>query len=496
LRGLRLVSGTSKSALRGCEFRRNSPTAGGIGAVDFPGALTGGVDGIYSGFLFGEVLMNCSRAILLIAIVGVLAGAPVVSARRCTASDWPQWRGPNGDGTWVGAPKLADAWPKEGLPIVWRCEVGGGYAGVTVADGRVFLFDRLVDRGPGDPDNGMALGPILSEKERLLCLDAESGRELWQFAYPETYGDLDYGNGPRAAPTVAGDFVFMLGAFGKLHCLRVADGVVAWSKDLVKDFGGRPPTWGYSASPLVRGDSVVVVSGGDNGQSVLSLERGSGKLQWGSLSDKAGYTWPVAVQRDSQTHLVCWTPSHVRGIDARDGRPLWEYPYEITYGVSIATPIIHDGIVLVCGYWHGSRAIQLGGQPSDAKLKWEENRYLRGLMSQPLYRDGHVYLLDKQYGLTCFELATGKKLWDDRNTLTPRGRNPQASLIWLNDEDRILALNAEGELVLARINPQGYAEEARAKIIGPTWSHPGFFDRRVFARSDTELVCVELPVGE
>jgi len=435
-----------------------------------------------------------SRTSLLVAVAGISAVATMFPAPTCTASDWPQWRGPTGDGMWVGAPKISADWPEDGLPVVWRVEVGGGYAGVTVADGRVFLFDRHVERGPGDPKNGRPQGPILSERERLLCLDAETGRELWEFAYPETYGDLDYGNGPRAAPTVAGDLILTLGAFGKLHCLRVADGSTVWSKDLVKDFGGRPPTWGYSASPLVRDDGVVVVSGGDNDRSVLSLERSSGKLQWGSLSDKAGYTLPVAVQRDRHTQLVCWTPSHVRGIDARDGRALWEYPYEITYGVSIATPIIHDGIVLVCGYWHGSRAIQLGERSTDATLKWEEDRYLRGLMSQPLYRDGHVYLLDKQYGLTCFELATGTKLWDDGNTLTPRGRNPQASFVWLNDEDRILALNAEGELVLARINPQGYSEEARAKIIGPTWAHPGFSGRYVFARSDTELVCIELPL--
>jgi outer membrane protein assembly factor BamB len=426
--------------------------------------------------------------LMFLAFAGCIVGMPVESS----AFDWPQWRGPNGDGTWVGAPKISAEWSKDGLPVGWRADIGGGYAGVTVADGRVFLFDRQVERGPGDPDNAKPQGPILSEKERLLCLDSETGRELWQFAYPETYGDLDYGNGPRAAPTVTGDFVLTLGALGKLHCLRVADGSAVWSIDLIKDFGGRRPMWGYAAAPLVRGDSVIVVSGGENNRSVLSLDLSSGKRQWSSLSDKAGYTWPVAVQRDGHTQLVCWTPSHVRGIDARDGKPLWEYPYEITYGVSIATPIIHDGIVLVCGYWHGSRAIQLGQQPTDAKLKWEENRYLRGLMSQPLYRDGFVYLLDKQYGLTCFELATGKKLWDDKNTLTPRGRNPQATLLWLNDDDRILALNSEGELVLARVNPQGYSEEARAKIVGSTWAHPGFAGNRVFARSDTELVCIEL----
>ena len=114
-------------------------------------------------------------------------------------------------------------------------------------------------------------------------------------------------------------------------------------------------------------------------------------------------------------------------------------------------------------------------------------------MSQPLYRDGHVYLLDKQHGITCFELASGRKLWDDKNRLTPRGRNPHASLVWLGDSDRFIALNAEGELVQGRFRPGGYEETSRTKVIGFTWAHPAFAGEHVFARSDEELTCVRLP---
>ena len=159
-------------------------------------------------------------------------------------------------------------------------------------------------------------------------------------------------------------------------------------------------------------------------------------------------------------------------------------PYEITYGVAIAEPICREGLVLVCGYWNGSKAIRLGSQPQQAELAWEENKFLRGLMSQPLYRDGYVYLLDKQYGLTCFELTTSKKLWDDDNQMTPRGRNPHASLVWLGDVDRAITLNSEGDLVLARLNVTGYHEQPRTNIIGFTWAHPAFAGSRVYACSD------------
>jgi len=158
-------------------------------------------------------------------------------------------------------------------------------------------------------------------------------------------------------------------------------------------------------------------------------------------------------------------------------------------GVSIAKPIFQEGIVFVSGYWEGSKAIRPGKNPPDAKLIWEENQYLRALMSQPLYRNGYVYLLDKVYGLTCFNLQTGEKIWDDDNKMTPKGTNPHATMIWTGDEDRTLVLNSDGELILARFTPEGYIEQSRTKIIGHTWAHPAYAGNYVYARSDSELVC-------
>jgi outer membrane protein assembly factor BamB len=189
---------------------------------------------------------------------------------------------------------------------------------------------------------------------------------------------------------------------------------------------------------------------------------------------------------------VGWTPEHVVGLRIDDGQPLWQVPYKVTYGVSIASPIFHQGIVLVCGYWEGSKAIALGPRPQDARLLWEENRYLRGLMDPPLVRDGYVYLLDKQHGLVAFELAKGEKLWTDGNRLTPRDRNPQLSLVWLGDSDRAIGLNSEGELLLVRLTPQGFQELCRSKIVGRTWAHPAYAGRVAYARDDQQLVAVAL----
>jgi len=397
------------------------------------------------------------------------------STRSATAEDWPRWRGPRGDGTWQ-APALPEVWPAGGLKTVWRQAIGGGYAGVTVADGRVLTMDRQTQP---------------AEVERVLAFDAQSGEPLWKHEYPVAYGKLDYGNGPRAAPTVHAGRVYTLGAAGHVQCLDAATGKLLWSHYCVGQMQAKIPDWGFAASPVVWKNLVIVHVGVPRG-SFVAFDRESGQEVWRASNDPAGYATPIIVERSYGQQLVGWTPENVAGIALDNGHVDWQIPYKVTYGVSIATPIVRGDQLFVTGYWEGSKMIHLGKKADEATLAWEDNKNLRGLMSQPLERNGYVYSLDKTYGLTCFELATGKKLWDDGNHLTPRGRNPQATLVWLDKGDRIIALNAEGELILARLTPAGFEEQSRTKIIGPTWAHPGYAGRYVFARDDQELVCVEL----
>jgi outer membrane protein assembly factor BamB len=397
---------------------------------------------------------------------------------RDSGEDWPRWRGPRGDGTWH-APKLSEKWPAE-LKLRWRKPVGGGYAGVIVADSRVLLADRQT---------------APSECERVVCFDARTGDVRWTHTDAVTYGQLDYGNGPRAAPTVFDGRVYTVGATGKLNCLDLETGKVRWSANLVADFEGRMPTWGYAASPVIFRDTVIVHPGSAKGASVVALNRLTGKKVWASLSDEATYATPILIEQGGRVQLVCWTPSHIRGLDAATGEPLWEIPYQVTYGVSIATPVYHAGLVFVSGYWAGAKAIRIDSSGRKATLVWEDERSLRGLMSQPLCRDGYGYLLDKNFGLTCFELETGKRLWQDGHRVTPRDTNPQATLVWTGDGDRALILNAGGELILARLDPKGYTEIARGKVIGDTWAHPAYAGNAIYARDDHEIVCRELPVA-
>ena len=394
-----------------------------------------------------------------------------------SGEDWPRWRGPRGDGTW-NAPRLATPWPAEGLSPTWTRELGGGYGGVSVAAGRVYVMDRQ-----REPESA----------ERVLCFDGVTGEPLWLHQYSVDYQGVNYDNGPRSTPTVHESRVYTLGAIGHLYCFDAASGEIHWTKDLVKDFGARVPLWGLSASPLIFENLVIVHAGLEPNGSYAAFDLTTGEERWRCLPDGAGYATPILIERHGSTEIVGWTPNHVRGLEPATGNLLWSIPFEVNFGTAIADPIFHDGVVLVSSYYDGTKAIRLGAAPGEAEVAWEDRRNLRALMAQPLSRDGHVYLIDKRHGLTCFELNIGKKLWDDQNQLTPKGRNPQATLVWLNAEDRTIVLNSDGDLILARFNPQGPVEEARANIIDQTWAHPAYAGNCVYARSDTKLVCVVLP---
>jgi outer membrane protein assembly factor BamB len=403
-------------------------------------------------------------------------------AASIDAEDWPRWRGPRGDGSWQ-APVIPAKFPPGGPPVVWKAPIGPGFSGIAVAGGRVYTMDR----------------PPGTEDERIIALDEKTGAPIWEHRYRAAYGKLDYGKGPRCTPTVHDGRVYTLGAVGHVHCLDAATGHVLWSKDLIQDHGAKVPEWGFAASVVVEGDRAIVHAGLPGG-CYSAYDCRTGAELWRGGDDPVGYGTPIIVEHIGLKQLIGWTPEHIVAHRLDDGRLLWKYPYKVTYGVSIATPIFHEGTVLVCGYWEGSRAIRLGQSPEQADLLWEENRFLRGLMDQPLYRRGHVYLLDKQYGIVAFELAKGEKIWSDDNRLAPRGRNPQVSMVWLgnsdpsgkDDTDRAICLNEKGELILIRLSPMGLTEDSRATIIGETWAHPAYASQCCFARDDNEIVCVRL----
>ncbi|MFN9374667.1 MAG: PQQ-binding-like beta-propeller repeat protein, partial [Planctomycetaceae bacterium] len=219
------------------------------------------------------------------------------------AEDWPRWGGPRGNETWRG-PKLREQWPTEGLKRLWQRPLGGGYGGVAAVGDRVLVMDRQTEP---------------TERERLLCCDAATGREQWLYETPVEYGKLDYGNGPRAMPVIDGNRVYVLGALGHFACLELETGKLLWKYELRDSHGARIPTWGLAASPLILGQLVIVHPGGTPNACWVAFDKQTGKEVWRSGDDPAGYAIPVLVEAPSGPLLIGWSPTHIVGMLPRDG---------------------------------------------------------------------------------------------------------------------------------------------------------------------------------
>ncbi len=386
-------------------------------------------------------------------------------------ADWPGWRGPDGAGVWAGV-RLPEKFTAESIERRWRVPMGGGYSGIAVQGARVFTQDR--QKGP----------PAI---ERVVCLDRKTGGTLWAHSYAADYGDLDHPNGPRATPLVRDGLVYTFGAAGHLVCLEESAGKVVWRLDLVKEFEAKVPIWGHSASPVLWRDVLLVHAGARPGGTLLALHPQTGKERWRAIDDRPGYSTPIAVRFGGRDQILLWTADGAHGIDPSSGARIWEFPFKTSsYDVAIISPVFRKNRVFVSGYWDGAEVFEIedAGKPRSV---WKA-RVPGCLMATPLQRDGHVFVLDKNRGLSCLDWETGEILWDDGHKLTPPGRSPHASLVWA--DGRCVALNSEGELVVARLSPTGYEEIGRAAIIGPTWAHPAFAGQEVFARNDSEIVCV------
>ena len=454
------------------------------------------------------------RTTLAASLLAAFALLPPGSAR---ADDWPQWLGPQRDGVWRESGVL-DRFPAGGPKVRWRAPVGGGYAGPAVAGGRVYLTDRVLAEGARNPANPFNVTGI-SGKERVLCLDAGTGKVVWEHTYPCTY-EISYAAGPRCTPVVAGGKVYTLGAMGDLVCLDAANGDPVWSKNLPREYEAKVPLWGYAAHPLLDGNKLICLAGG-KGSVAVALDRDTGKEIWRSLSlqkepagseHQIGYCPPVIFQVGRTRQLIVWHSESVNGLDPETGKVYWSQPFSVKASMSIPTPRLAGDRLLVTGFYCGALLLKLDpNDPTAASVVWKsssrgerpgQTEKLHCVMSTPFIQDGYVYGVCSYGELRCLRLEDGKRVWQD---LRATGSQTEPTERWANaflvrNGDRVFLFNEKGDLIIARLTPQGYEEVDRAHVLKPTgnagrpvlWSHPAFAGRAMFARNDQEVVCVSL----
>jgi outer membrane protein assembly factor BamB len=403
-------------------------------------------------------------------ILGSLAGV-LTFAALAGAADWPQWLGPNHNGS---SPEtgLLTTWPKEGPKLLWKVPGGDGYSSIAVAGNRAYT---MVQRG---------------KDELVVCLDVANGKEIWARRAAPAYKDK-MGDGPRSTPAVEGGRVFAQSATGPLVCLDAEKGTVIWEHDLLKEFKAKNISWGLSASPLIEGDLVLAIPGA-TGAGVAAFQKDSGKLAWKAGSDKAAYASPVVVTVDGTRQAIFFTASELLAVDAKSGQELWQVPWATEYDCNICTPLaLGDQLFVSSGEKVGCALFKLAAKGKPTTV-WESKGPKSVLMTywaNAVPFEKHLYGLTGEYdsiaSLTCVDQATGKPTW----------KKDRFGLASVTLADGYLWITTpKGDLVLVAATPKEYQEKGRVKVMEESRyaSVPTIAGKKLFLRDRKDIYCLDI----
>jgi len=339
---------------------------------------------------------------------------------------------------------------------LWTAIVGEGYSTVVVKGGRVFTMGNQ------------------GGQDVVSCLDALTGRKVWNFSYP--CGAGEYG-GPRSTPTVDGNVVYTMSRDALAHCINATNGKVIWSKDLRKETGGEYPRWGFAASPLVRGGRIYYNVGGAG----IALD-GAGRVVWKSRGGTAGYASPMVHGKAKQESLLLFTGSGLVAVNPQSGKKLWEFPWDTSYGVNAADPIsFGEHVFISSNYGRGGALLNVSaGRPTAI---WQ-NRNMRNHFNSCVLLGGHFFGNDENT-LKCIDAATGVERWRSRGM-------GKGGLIAA--DRKLIVLTERGELLIANASPSGYTELARARVLdGTCWTAPTLANGLIYCRNhEGKLVCLDV----
>lgn len=381
------------------------------------------------------------------------------------AADWPNWRGPEFTGVSVETEWSAQ-WPATGPTLLWEAEVGIGFSSITVAEGRAYTM--------GNQD----------DQDVVTCLDAQTGQILWTHRYAEPRKANLYKGGPNATPTIAHGKVFTLSKEGKVFCLQADTGAVVWRRDIMTEDQAKKPMWGFSSSPLVRGETVYLNAGATG----MALRARDGSLLWQNGTGPAGYASLVPYGQEGGAPLIVFSGTEVAGVSSGTGEILWRQKWKTGWKVNAADPlVVAHGVFVASGHGKGCAYFKI----DDPVVT--EVYHSKTLRSQcyggVLYR-GYVYGFDgdvnKRAGaLVCLEPQTGQTMW--RQEKMGVGALMVAG-------DRLLVLENRGRLTVARAQPGGFEKLASAQILeGTCWTVPTLANGLIYARNAAgHLVCLDV----
>lgn len=382
-------------------------------------------------------------------------------------AEWHQWRGPNRDGISheIG---IVKNWAEDGPKELWRISLGEGFSGISISNGRTYTMYAKGD------------------DEIVVCLDAKTGKEIWRYLDDYLFENSQGGNGPRSTPTVDGDKVYVLSAYGRLVALDANTGKQLWDYDFTKAFGSKMPQHGFATSPIVEGNLLLVEAGGADGKAIIAFDKENGNIVWSTLSDPPAYSSPITVTINNTRQTVFFTADGLVSVSAQDGQVYWRYTWHTRFDVNASTPVFiaPDKIFISSGYDTGAAVVQI--KDTDGKLTVEEvwkNREMKNHFSSSILHDGYLYGFDNAI-FKCIDANTGEEQWKAR-------RFGKGSLIYAGGH--LIVLGDSGVLALVEATHTEFKEKTQAQVLsGRCWTPPTLSGGKLYLRNHEELACLDL----
>ncbi len=402
-------------------------------------------------------MKNTNRLIIAMVVVLIL-----ISAIHVFAQDWPQWRGVHRDGKVTGF-NMPKSWPKE-LTLKWRITVGAGDATPALVGDKLYVFTRQ------DAD------------EVTLCLDAGSGKELWQnkYAAQAVTGAAARHPGPRSSPVVADGKVVTLGVGGVLSCLNTATGKVMWRQD---QFTNAVPQYFTAMSPIIiEGMCIAHLGGKDEGE-IIAFDLTTGNLKWEWSGDGPAYASPVLMTVEGANQIVVQTEKNIASVALADGELLWQIPTPTQRRFyNSASPIVDGQTVIYTGQGQGTKAVKVLKQGDGFVVSelWS-NEELGTAYNTPVLKDDLLFGLSDRGKLYCMNATSGQAAWTDSINHKNFGSLLDAGSV-------ILALSSKSELIVFKPSDKEYAEIAHVKVADtPTYAHPVIAGNRIYVKDEETL---------